>query len=180
MRASPVPKLSRAMMAPRAMAFLYVDAVSDDYAQLRSLAATNGERAHLELRCEPLLIGCLNRLRVGGIASWRETRAELEQLLKGDSAIVRCSGWNRRDSQRRCRRSCHEAASADLQRAPGLQPPTRQMCSAYSEAARVGNHPTSFSISVAVREHRGNLARLRARGYCKSMTSQDLKCTTTR
>jgi AraC-like DNA-binding protein len=69
-----------------AMAFLYVDAVSNDYAQLRSLAATNGERAHLDLRCEPLLIGCLNRLRVGGIASWRDTRAELEQVLKGESA----------------------------------------------------------------------------------------------
>jgi len=68
-----------------AMAFLYVDAVSNDYAQLLALAATNGERSHLDLRCEPLLIGCLNRLRVGGIACWREARAALEQVLKGDT-----------------------------------------------------------------------------------------------
>jgi AraC-like DNA-binding protein len=78
-----------------AMAFLYVDAVSNDYAHLRSLAAANGERSHLDLRCEPLLIGCLNRLRVGGVACWRDTRAELERLLnvdpaqKADARIVR-------------------------------------------------------------------------------------------
>lgn len=69
-----------------AMAFLYVDAVSNDYAHLRSLAATNGARAHMDLQCEPLLIGCLNRLRIGGIACWRDTRAELQQVLTGDRA----------------------------------------------------------------------------------------------
>lgn len=69
-----------------AMAFLYVDAVSNDYAQLRAFAATKGERAHLDLRCEPLLIDCLNRLRIGGAACWRDIRAELEQLLKDGTA----------------------------------------------------------------------------------------------
>jgi AraC-like DNA-binding protein len=69
-----------------AMAFLYVDAVSNDYAQLGACAATKGERAHLDLRCEPLLIDSLNRLRVGGAACWRDIRAELEQLLKGGTA----------------------------------------------------------------------------------------------
>jgi AraC-like DNA-binding protein len=78
----------------RAMAFLYVDAVSNDYAQLRAFAATKGERAHLDLRCEPLLLTCLNRLRNGGASCWRDVRAELEELLNGgaqtaDSRIVR-------------------------------------------------------------------------------------------
>jgi AraC-like DNA-binding protein len=69
-----------------AMAFLYVDAVSNDYAQLRACAATRGERSHLDLRCEPLLLDCLNRLRIGGAARWRDVRAELEELLKGGTA----------------------------------------------------------------------------------------------
>jgi AraC-like DNA-binding protein len=66
-----------------AMAFLYVDAVSDDYGQLRAFAATEGERSYLDLRCEPQLLACLNRLRIGGAASWRDVRVELEELLKG-------------------------------------------------------------------------------------------------
>jgi AraC-like DNA-binding protein len=66
-----------------AMAFLYVDASSNDYAQLRTLAATNGERSHVDLRCEQFLIDCLNRLRVGGAACWRDTRTQLEALLNG-------------------------------------------------------------------------------------------------
>ena len=69
-----------------AMAFLYVDAVSNDYAQLCALAATKGERSHLDLQCEPLLLACLNRLRIGGAAAWRDVRAELEELLKGGTA----------------------------------------------------------------------------------------------
>jgi AraC-like DNA-binding protein len=69
-----------------AMAFLYVDAASNDYAQLRACAATRGERSHLDLRCEPLLLDCLNRLRIGGAARWRDVRAELEELLKGGAA----------------------------------------------------------------------------------------------
>lgn len=69
-----------------AMAFLYVDAVSNDYAQLRSFAATRGERAHLDLRCESLLLDCLNRLRTGGTARWRNVRANLEALLQGNAA----------------------------------------------------------------------------------------------
>jgi AraC-like DNA-binding protein len=69
-----------------AMAFLYVDAVSNDYAQLRSFAATRGERSHLDLQCEPQLLACLNRLRIGGATCWRETRTELEGLLKGGPA----------------------------------------------------------------------------------------------
>lgn len=68
------------------MAFLYVDAVSNDYAQLRAFAATKGERAHLDLQCEPLLLACLNRLRIDGAASWRDVRAELEGLLTGSTA----------------------------------------------------------------------------------------------
>jgi AraC-like DNA-binding protein len=68
------------------MAFLYVDAVSNDYALLRACAATRGERSHLDLRCEPLLLDCLNRLRIGGAVRWRDVRAELEELLKGGTA----------------------------------------------------------------------------------------------
>ena len=66
-----------------AMAFLYVDATSNDYARLRALASTNGERSHLDLRYEALLLDRLNRLRIGGAACWRETRDELETLLSG-------------------------------------------------------------------------------------------------
>jgi AraC-like DNA-binding protein len=69
-----------------AVAFLYVDAVSNDYAQLRTFAATKGERSHLDLRCEPSLLACLNRLRIDEGSSWRDARAELEGLLKGDTA----------------------------------------------------------------------------------------------
>jgi AraC-like DNA-binding protein len=69
-----------------AIAFLYIDAVSNDYAQLRAFAATRGERSHLDLRCEPLLLDCLNRLRIGGAARWRDVRAELEELLKDSTA----------------------------------------------------------------------------------------------
>lgn len=69
-----------------AMAFLYVDAVSNDYAQLRAFAATRGERSHLDLRCEPSLLDCLNRLRIGGAERWRDVRTELEELLKGGTA----------------------------------------------------------------------------------------------
>ena len=69
-----------------AMAFLYVDGSSNDYAQLRSLAATNGEHSHLDLRCEEFLIGCLNRLHVGGAVCWRDIRTELEALLSGGIA----------------------------------------------------------------------------------------------
>jgi AraC-like DNA-binding protein len=68
------------------MAFLYVDASSNDYAQLRALAVTNGERSHLDLRCEEFLLDCLNRLRIGGAACWRDTRTELEALLSGGIA----------------------------------------------------------------------------------------------
>jgi AraC-like DNA-binding protein len=49
-------------------------------------AATKGERAHLDLRCEPLLLASLNRLRIGGASCWRDTRTELEELLKGGPA----------------------------------------------------------------------------------------------
>jgi AraC-like DNA-binding protein len=69
-----------------ALAFLYVDAVSNDYTQLRACAATRGDRSHLDLQCEPLLLDCLNRLRIGGAAHWRDVRAELEELLKGGAA----------------------------------------------------------------------------------------------
>ena len=66
-----------------AMAFLYVDASSNDYAQLRALAARNGERSHVDLQCEQSLLDCLNRLRVGGAACWRDTRTQLDALLNG-------------------------------------------------------------------------------------------------
>jgi AraC-like DNA-binding protein len=66
-----------------AMGFLYVDASSNDYAQLRANAAQNGERAHLDLRCEQFLIERLNRLRADGAARWRDVRAELETMLNG-------------------------------------------------------------------------------------------------
>jgi AraC-like DNA-binding protein len=69
-----------------AMAFLYVDALSNDYAQLQACAATRGERSHLDLRCEPLLLDALNRLRIGGVTRWRDVRAALEELLKGGTA----------------------------------------------------------------------------------------------
>lgn len=69
-----------------AMAFLYVDAVSNDYAQLRALADVSGERSHFDLRCEQFLIDCLNRLRDGGAACWRETRTQLETFLSGGTA----------------------------------------------------------------------------------------------
>jgi AraC-like DNA-binding protein len=77
-----------------AMGFLYVDAVSNDYAQLRAFAATKGERAHLDLRCEPTLLACLNRLRIEGADCWRDVRTELEELLNAsaqtaDARIVR-------------------------------------------------------------------------------------------
>jgi len=68
------------------MAFLYVDAASNDYAQLRALAATNGERSHLDLRCEPFLIDRLNRLRTEGAYRWRDVRGELDTLLNGGAA----------------------------------------------------------------------------------------------
>lgn len=60
-----------------AMAFLYVDAVSNDYARLRT---------HFDLQCEQFLIECLDRLRSGGVARWRETRVQLEALLNGGDA----------------------------------------------------------------------------------------------
>jgi len=69
-----------------AMAFLYVDALSNDYARLLTLATANGDRAHLDLRCERLLIDHLNRLRATGADGWRETRKELEALLNGGVA----------------------------------------------------------------------------------------------
>ena len=68
------------------MGFLYVDASSNDYAQLRALARTSGERSHLDLRCEPLLLDRLNRLRIEGASRWRDTRPELETLLNGGTA----------------------------------------------------------------------------------------------
>lgn len=68
------------------MAFLYVDAASNDYAQLHALAATNGERSHLDLRCEPFLIDRLNRLRTEGASHWRDVRRELDTLLNGGTA----------------------------------------------------------------------------------------------
>jgi AraC-like DNA-binding protein len=68
------------------MGFLYVDASSNDYAQLRASATKNGERSHLDLRCEQFLIDRLNRLRADGAARWREVRAELESLLNGGEA----------------------------------------------------------------------------------------------
>ena len=57
------------------MAFLYVDAVSSDYARLR------------DLQCEQFLIDCLDRLRTGGVARWRETRAQLDALLSGGTPV---------------------------------------------------------------------------------------------
>jgi AraC-like DNA-binding protein len=68
------------------MAFLYVDAASNDYAQLHALATTKGERSHLDLRCEPLLIDRLNQLRSAGAARWRDIRTELDTLLNGGAA----------------------------------------------------------------------------------------------
>lgn len=71
-----------------AMAFLYVDAVSNDYARLRALASDSGARAHVDLQCEEFLLDCLNRLRSGGTARWRETRAQLDTFLSGDTAAT--------------------------------------------------------------------------------------------
>jgi AraC-like DNA-binding protein len=68
------------------MAFLYVDASSNDYARLRALATANGERSHLDLSCEPMLIDRLNRLRSEGTSQWRDTRRELEALLNDGNA----------------------------------------------------------------------------------------------
>lgn len=66
-----------------AMAFLYVDAASNDYAQLRMLATGSGSHSYFDLGCEPFLLDCLNRLRAGGAARWRDTRAQLEAFLSG-------------------------------------------------------------------------------------------------
>jgi AraC-like DNA-binding protein len=68
------------------MGFLYVDASSNDYEQLRALATANGERSHLDLRCESLLIDRLNRLSSDGPSRWRDTRSELDALLNGGTA----------------------------------------------------------------------------------------------
>jgi len=68
------------------MGFLYVDAASNDYAQLRASATRSGERSHLDLQCEQFLIDRLNRLRTDGAARWRDIRAELETLLNGGAA----------------------------------------------------------------------------------------------
>jgi AraC-like DNA-binding protein len=77
------------------MGFLYVDELSNDYAQLRALALTSGERSHLDLSCEPFLLDRLNRLRSAGASGWRAARSELGTLLNGgtvqtaDGRIVR-------------------------------------------------------------------------------------------
>jgi AraC-like DNA-binding protein len=71
-----------------AMAFLYVDAASNDYAQLRALASDGGENSHFDLDCEPFLLDCLNHLRAGGGGCWRETRAQLEAFLHGDATCA--------------------------------------------------------------------------------------------
>jgi len=68
------------------LGFLYVDASSNDYEQLRASATKKGVRSHLDLRCEQFLIDRLNRLRTDGAAGWRDIRAELETLLKGDTS----------------------------------------------------------------------------------------------
>jgi AraC-like DNA-binding protein len=68
------------------MAFLYVDTLSNDFAQLRTLTTTSGERSHLDLRCEPFLIDRVNRLRAGGASRWRDVRTELETQLNGGIA----------------------------------------------------------------------------------------------
>jgi AraC-like DNA-binding protein len=68
------------------MGFLYVDAASNDYARLRALAATSGERSHLDLGCEQFLIDRLNELRRDGASSWRDTRGALATLLNGGTA----------------------------------------------------------------------------------------------
>jgi AraC-like DNA-binding protein len=60
-----------------AMAFLYVDAASTDYAQLRS---------RYDAQCEAFFIDRLNRLRTAGVARWRDTRAELDAFLTGSTA----------------------------------------------------------------------------------------------
>jgi AraC-like DNA-binding protein len=65
------------------MAFLYVDAASNDYAQLQALAVRRGERSHLDLGCEPFLIDRLNQLRATGASCWRDVRRELDTLLNG-------------------------------------------------------------------------------------------------
>jgi hypothetical protein len=44
-----------------------------------------------------------------------------------------------------------------------LQPPTREMCSTYSETARVGKCPMPLLQGAAVREHGARFMRLRAR-----------------
>jgi AraC-like DNA-binding protein len=62
-----------------AMAFLYVDAVSNDYARLQ---------ADFDRQCEQFLIDCLDRLRSGGAARWREARAQLDAFLNGGTAAT--------------------------------------------------------------------------------------------
>ena len=54
-----------------AMAFLYVDAVSNDYAQLRALRRDEGRPLASRPAMRALLLDCLNRLRIGGAARWR-------------------------------------------------------------------------------------------------------------
>lgn len=71
-----------------AMAFLYVDAVSNDYARLRALASGSSESAHFDLQCEQFLIDCLNRLHSGGTAGWREARKQLDTFLSGGTAAT--------------------------------------------------------------------------------------------
>lgn len=59
------------------MAFLYVDAASNDYSQLRT---------HCDAQYEAFFLDCLNRLRTEGVARWRDTRAQLEAFLTASTA----------------------------------------------------------------------------------------------
>jgi AraC-like DNA-binding protein len=59
------------------MAFLYVDAVSNDYARLRE---------RFDVRCEEFLSECLGDFHSAGGSHWRETRAQLDAFLSGGTA----------------------------------------------------------------------------------------------
>jgi AraC-like DNA-binding protein len=63
-----------------AMAFLYVDAMSHDLVQLRTLAGSHGPRADFDVSAEGTLIAMFRDLRAGR-RSWHDVKRELAALL---------------------------------------------------------------------------------------------------